>query len=447
MKQILSLIIGLLNIEFKTDITQTEFTTKIRDLFNRFYNNPNFKLIYDKIIYSFTGNNAIRSVFSISNQNKYETFIQTRIAEWSDNNIEKKVPPKVEIIVNSFKEFVDSCLYINSLKLLTISGGDGSPQNQIKNSSGNSSNHKTNSYSTIINEDNVLVNGYQYNMDVMLYNNPDEKLDHISIAIEVLNYISQTPIEEQNDAFELPLQKNYNNETLDIVEHLDAEDYIRKIINSNIFQVFSEIIMRESANYITDILAIEDNIIKMKEIYKRYNVNLLEDFNVNLLKAIQESFRIEGITKTNSYIKRIILKYSQRLKDKDLTYKKIHLITYIIKNYNNIYSKLGSSPSNISENITTIDNFILGELSRYGSQNKNSNTIKKRGRSNSSTTDSTKNQSKRQRMKGYRSNSNTKKKRSRSIRDSTKNHSKRQRMDGDVYDSQYKKKGVLIPIQ
>jgi len=38
-------------------------------------------------------------------------------------------------------------------------------------------------------------------MDVMLYNNPDEKLDHISIAIEVLNYISQTPIEEQNDVF------------------------------------------------------------------------------------------------------------------------------------------------------------------------------------------------------------------------------------------------------
>jgi len=116
----------------------------------------------------------------------------------------------------------------------------------------------------------------------------------------------------------------------------------------------------------------------MKAIYRRYNnINLLEDFNDNLLKAIQKSFHIEVLPITNSYIKRIILKYSQRLKDKDLTYKKIHLITYIIKNYNNIYSKLGSSPSNISENITTIDNFILRELSRYGSQNKNSNNDKK----------------------------------------------------------------------
>jgi len=468
MKQILSLIIGLLNFEFTDGATPVDFIGKARDIFNRFRNNnSNFKSIYDKIIYSFTGNNTIRSVFSISNQNKYETFIQTRIAEWSDNNIEKRVPPKVEIIVNSLKEFVDSCLYINN-KFSTISGGDGSPQNQIKNSSGNSSNHKTNSYSTIINEDNVLVNGYQYNMDVMLYNNPDEKLDHISIAIEVLNYISQTPIEEQNDAFELPLQKNYNNETLDIVEHLDAEDYIRKIINSNIFQVFSEIIVRESANYITDISAIGNNIITMKAIYRRYNdnllkdfnVNLLKDFNVNLLKAIQKSFHIEVIPRTNDYLNNIILKRSKRLKDNDVTYKIIYFITYIIKKYNNIYSTLGSNPNNISKKMMEIDHLILKKL-RYERQNKNStreiilsnkksnmykkstnnpkqtmkkrypkqtmkkrypsinntiilsknNTIKKRGRSNSSITDSTE-------------------------LDSVESDSKRQKMDGDVYNSQ-----------
>jgi hypothetical protein len=439
MKLILSLIIGLLNIKFTND-TSVYFKGKIRDQFNRFYTNSNFQSIYNKIIYSFTGNDAIRSVFSISNQNKYETFIQTRIVEWSDNNIEKRVPPKVEIIVNSLKEFVDSCLYINN-KFSNISGGGGSPQNQIKNSSGNSSNHKTNSYSTIINEDNVLLDEYQDNMDVMLYNNPDEKLDHISIAIEVLNYISQTPIEEQNDVFELSLKRDYKSAVSDMaiesdtVKDLYAENYIRKIINSNIFQVFSEIIMRESANYITYISAIRYNINTMKEIYQRYNDNVLKNFNVNLLKAIQKSFHIKGLTKTNSYIDSIIKIYLDGQKDNDSTYNIIHLITYIIKNYNNIYSKLGSSPSNISENITTIDNFILKKL-LYGSQNKNSNTIKKRGRSNSSTTDSTKNQSKRQRMKGYRSNSKTKKKRSRSILDTGKNHSKRQKMDVDVYNSQ-----------
>ena len=440
MKLILSLIIGLLNIKFTND-TSVYFKGKIRDQFNRFYTNSNFQSIYNKIIYSFTGNDAIRSVFSISNQNKYETFIQTRIVEWSDNNIEKRVPPKVEIIVNSLKEFVDSCLYINSFKLLTISGGDGSPQNKIKNSSDNSSNHNTNSYSTIINEDNVLLDEYQDNMDVMLYNNPHEKLDHISIAIEVLNYISQTPIEEQNDVFELSLKRDYKSAVSDMaiesdtVKDLYAENYIRKIINSNIFQVFSEIIMRESANYITYISAIRYNINTMKEIYQRYNDNVLKNFNVNLLKAIQKSFHIKGLTETNSYIDSIIKIYLDGQKDNDSTYNIIHLITYIIKNYNNIYSKLGSSPSNISENITTIDYFILKKI-LYGSQNKNSNTIKKRGRSNSSTTDSTKNQSKRQRMKGYRSNSNTKKKRGRNIRDSTKNHSMRQRMNGDVYYSQ-----------
>jgi hypothetical protein len=219
--------------------------------------------------------------------------------------------------------------------------------------------------------------------------------------------------------------------------------------------------MRESANYITDILAIEDNIIKMKEIYKRYNVNLLEDFNVNLLKAIQESFRIERITKTNSYLDDIILKHSQRPNDDALTYKIIYFIIYIIKNYNNIYSTLGSSPSNISENMTNIDDLILTNL-LYESRKK------KRGRSNSSTTDSTKNQSKRQRMSGYLSKKSTNslkhtRKRSRSnssIKDSTvidlvksdiknkskrkkikvksdiNNKSKRQRINGDVYNSQ-----------
>jgi hypothetical protein len=317
MNKVLSLIVGLLKLQ---ELSQkNDLKDEISNFIELFFKNDDFKIIYNKIIYSFKGKNLARSLFNITNDEKYETFTQTRIAEWSNNNPEMRIPSKVELAVNSLKEFVDSCLYIHQkfpklVKIVTNKGGTKRHINGEENTDSlhpmkkNKRHNKLNETSNqiiknykqnnILGGNNILIEDYQNKIDEFLlnenYNNSGDNIhkyfERILIAIEGLDYISQTPLLEQLDGKTSGDDMNIDKSSDYVVcnEEMDIEEnnLIKQIIKANIFQVFYSIIVRESAN--SGKIDFSDNLISMKKIYEQYTDEKDDNnFNKKLLSTIR----------------------------------------------------------------------------------------------------------------------------------------------------------------
>ena len=348
MKEILSLIFALYKTTDKLTIVDNEddlvkaAKESANDHMLTLISNPDLLKILNKIISSFDSVRGLADMFSRNKEDKYNSFIQDRISEWMSNKTGDSTPSKIELIVNGLREFIDLCLgvrsnfkdqpNINEISNAKLLGGGirmvgGEIEEYIQNYKKYITANQINTInvSDILTE-NILVHNYKDIYDTYL-NKINEQSESESIgqdpnifheiltsAIEILNYIQNSPLIEVSDNNFIEIMNIYTSDETEII----AYEHIRQIVLANIYPVFVDILARESANSDNIKDGVKESLQYMNDIYKTiilYDVNS-NDVNSNDIIILTDLFKEFGVQfRENIIINESILKQIPQIYD------------------------------------------------------------------------------------------------------------------------------------